>query len=187
MKTIKTKYGRAHVRTKNVLLRFVLIILITAFAALLSGFAQQDGLIAAGIGRVGNVGSMGAVNGDAAEIDTLLQHRSRIMQRYMFGACSDSEFFTQLSQTETYPALSEDYKNISEAKNSDPDKIINMKTEEVRTIDKTHRYGIYYAEVKWYMSGIDGFYTENATYRIRTDIVNGVQYLASIHIEYTKE
>lgn len=184
MKTIKTKYDRAHIRTKNVLLRFVLIILITAFAALLSGFTQQDGLVAAGIG---SVGSIGVVNSDAAEIDALLQNRSRIMQRYMFGACSDSEFFTQLSQTETYPALSEDYKNISEAKNSDLDKIINMKTEEVRTIDKTHRYGIYYATVRWYMSGTDGFYTENATYRIRTDIVNGVQYLASIHIEYTKE
>lgn len=180
MKTIKTESGRTHVRMKNALLRLIVIILIMAFAALLSGFVKQDGLTSAGIG---SIVSMSATDSDAADIDDLLQHRRRIMQRCMFGACTTSEFFTRLSQTETYPALSEDYKNIFEAKNSDQDKIINMKTEEVRTIDKTRRYGIYYAEVKWYMSGIDGFYTENVTYRIRTDIVNGVQYLAEITAE----
>ncbi len=159
------KYSRARVRTKKPAVCLLLIVIITLSASILSGFTPNEVKIK---------------DSDTQQIDTLLKSRCRVMQRYMFGAHSEGAFFTQLSQTETYPVLSDDYKSACAAKNSSADKVINIKTVETQCIDRTRRYGIYLVTVKWYMSGSGGYYTETVTYRLRTDILNGVHYLAEI-------
>lgn len=159
------KYSRTRVRTKKLAAHLLLIVIITLSAGIFSGFTHDVAKIK---------------DSDTQQIESLLRSRCRVMQRYMFGSRSEGEFFTQLSQTETYPALSDDYKNAYAAKNSGADKVINMKTLKTQCMDRTRRYGIYSVTIKWYMSGSDGYYTETVTYRIRTDILNGVHYLAEI-------
>lgn len=111
----------------------------------------------------------------------LMRQRTVAMQRFMFSCEKDEqELFSRLSEIETYPALSDDFRSVSTCISNDCDRVINMKIEEVECNMQIRSYGIYYADVRWYMSGYNGYYNESVSYRVRTHIVNDHQYIADI-------
>ena len=114
-------------------------------------------------------------------IAQLMEKRAAAMQRFMFSSEKDEErLFSELSDAETYPALSDDYSGALSSAQTDHDRVINIKLNDVECEARTRSYGIYTADVTWYMSGYTGYYTEAESYRIRTSIVNGRQYIAEI-------
>ncbi len=133
----------------------------------------------------------GFTDGSIADKNThglapLIERRTIAMQRFMFADDKDEEkLFAELSDIETYPALSDDFRSASSAGQTDHDRVINMKLEGVQCEARTRSYGIYNVNIKWYMSGYTGYYTENGAYRIRTSIVNGRQYIAEFKDFYT--
>jgi hypothetical protein len=99
----------------------------------------------------------------------------------MFDGNSDKDrLFKGLSEVETYPALSDDFRNASEYINSDCDKVINMKLINADILYSARDYAVYDITVKWYMSGDCGYYIEVCDYRVRTSIINNISYLAEI-------
>ncbi len=126
----------------------------------------------------------GSLAGEKSDygLTPLIERRTIAMQRFMFSSNeierNKEELFSRLSEVETYPALSDDFKSAASSMNTDHDRVINIKIEDVICKARTRSYGIYNVSIKWYMSGYTGYYTENGSYRIRTRIVNGRQYIA---------
>ena len=114
-------------------------------------------------------------------LTSLMEKRTAAMQRFMFSSEKDEErLFSELSDAETYPALSDDYSNALSSAQTDHDRVINIKLDNVRCEALTRSYGIYNVDITGYMSGYTGYYTETASYIIRTSIVNGRQHIAEI-------
>ena len=111
----------------------------------------------------------------------LMEKRTAAMQRFMFSSEKDEQrLFSELSDAETYPALSDDYSSALSSVQTDHDKVINIKLDRVICEALTRSYGIYTVNATWYMSGYAGYYTEAVSYSIRTSIINGRQYIAEI-------
>ena len=111
----------------------------------------------------------------------LMEKRTAAMQRFMFSSEKDEQrLFSELSDAETYPALSDDYSSALSSVQTDHDKVINIKLDRVICEALTRSYGIYTVNATWYMSGYTGYYTEATSYSIRTSIINGRQYIAEI-------
>ena len=111
----------------------------------------------------------------------LMEKRTAAMQHFMFSSEKDEQrLFSELSDAETYPALSDDYSSALSSVQTDHDKVINIKLDRVICEALTRSYGIYTVNATWYMSGYTGYYTEAASYSIRTSIINGRQYIAEI-------
>lgn len=152
---------------RSAALRAAIMSLTVTAASMLSGFAD------------------GSMTGESDHgLTPLIERRTVAMQRFIFGSDdkgSDNdrqELFSELSETETYPALSDDFSIAASYGDTDCDRVINTKIENVECKARTRSYGIYNVDIKWYMSGNTGYYTENESYRIRTSIVNGRQYIA---------
>lgn len=111
----------------------------------------------------------------------LMEKRTAAMQRFIFSSEKDEQrLFSELSDAETYPALSDDYSSALSSVQTDHDKVINIKLDRVICEALTRSYGIYTVNATWYMSGYTGYYTEAVSYSIRTSIINGRQYIAEI-------
>lgn len=149
---------------KNIHIKAAVIFIIAAVSFMLSGFTGAN-----------------KTEIDDSGFTDLMQQRTVTMQRFIFSCEKDEqELFSRLSEIETYPALSDDFRSASSCISDDCDRVINMKIEEVECKIHTRSYGIYYADIRWYMSGYNGYYNESVSYRVRTHIVNGRQYIADI-------
>lgn len=146
---------------RSAALRAILIAAVAAAAFPLSGFAAPDD----------------------CGLAPLLEKRAAAMQRYMFSSVkNEQELFSNLAEVETYPALSDDYRSSLSVSDADADRVMNIKIDSVDCEARTMSYGIYTVNIKWYMSGYDGYYTENVLYKIRTRIMNGRQYIAEFKV-----
>ncbi len=152
---------------RSAALRAVIMSLTVTAASMLSGFAD---------------GSM--TGEDDHGLTPLIERRTVAIQRFLFknddkhSNNGKQTLFSELSEVETYPVLSDDFSITVSFGDTDCDRVINMKIEDVDCKAHTRSYGIYNVDIKWYMSGYTGYYTENGSYRIRTSIVNGRQYIA---------
>lgn len=85
------------------------LIFIVAAALLFSGFTTAGGT---------------RLEKEAAD---LMLRRTEAMQRAMFHGGSDADIYSHLAAVEAHPLLKEDMESISDFRESDADKVINMK------------------------------------------------------------
>ncbi len=92
------------------------------------------------------------------------------MQRAAFRQMREADIYSELSKIEGHPLLRADMLSVSELCDSDTDRIVNMKITGCRTVSQKIVINFYEITVRWYMSGFDGYYTEDETYTVRAVI-----------------
>ena len=110
----------------------------------------------------------------------LMLRRTEDMQRAMFHGGSDADIYSHLAAVEAHPLLKEDMESISDFRESDADKVINMKVIRCEMKEKTANTRFFDISVKWYLLGYDGYYSEEQTYRIRTVTQGRKMYLSDM-------
>ena len=95
------------------------LIFIVAAALLFSGFTTAGGT---------------RLEKEAAD---LMLRRTEAMQRAMFHGGSDADIYSHLAAVEAHPLLKEDMESISDFRESDADKVINMKVIRCEMKEKT--------------------------------------------------
>ena len=113
------------------------------------------------------------------EADLMLR-RTEAIQRAMFHGGSDADIYSHLAAVEAHPLLKEDMESISDFRESDADKVINMKVIRCEMKEKTANTRFFDISVKWYLLGYDGYYSEEQTYRIRTVTQGRKMYLSDM-------
>ncbi len=113
-----------------------------------------------------------AQSDDETEAAKLMQKRTQIMQRAMFGKISEADIYSELSGIEMHPLLKDDMASIASCRGSDTDKVVNMKIARCRMTTKKATIRFYEITIRWYMLGCDGYYTQDETYNVRT-VTNG--------------
>ena len=98
----------------------------------------------------------------------------------MFHGGSDADIYSHLAAVEAHPLLKEDMESISDFRESDADKVINMKVIRCEMKEKTANTRFFDISVKWYLLGYDGYYSEEQTYRIRTVTQGRKMYLSDM-------
>ena len=114
------------------------------------------------------------------EAADLMLRRTEAMQRAMFHGGSDADIYAHLAAVEAHPLLKEDMESISDFRESDADKVINMKVIRCEMKEKTANTRFFDISVKWYLLGYDGYYSEEQTYRIRTVTQGRKMYLSDM-------
>ena len=138
------------------------LIFIVAAALLFSGFTTAGGT---------------RLEKEAAD---LMLRRTEAMQRAMSHGGSDADIYSHLAAVEAHPLLKEDMESISDFRESDADKVINMKVIRCEMKEKTANTRFFDISVKWYLLGYDGYYSEEQTYRIRTVTQGRKMYLSDM-------
>ena len=138
------------------------LIFIVAAALLFSGFTTAGGT---------------RLEKEAAD---LMLRMTEAMQRAMFHGGTDADIYSHLAAVEAHPLLKEDMESISDFRESDADKVINMKVIRCEMKEKTANTRFFDISVKWYLLGYDGYYSEEQTYRIRTVTQGRKMYLSDM-------
>ena len=132
------------------------------------------GIIFGTVIALGNEAEDLSLSDKEAELRELFERRSYYIQKYLFHEAESSELlFRELAMIESYPLLGEDCRNAFFCRENDSDPVINLKLEAVHPVAATRDLEVYQVCVRWYLSGYQGYYSQQQWYRVRTRSCNG--------------
>ncbi len=160
--------------SKRILKRMTIVLIVVIIGYFMSGFTVES------------------LSEEDQMLYNLLSERAEIMQKAMFSVYHSPDgvadindvydAFHQLAEIETYPILAGDCQAISSSAGTDYDKVLNMEMLGIKRLSKNGNSQCYKVDIRWYMSGYEGYYNSENTYKITTENHGGRIKLARIEL-----